>query len=208
MNYQEALGKLETLCAGFKSHFVDRTATTPSFEDLCIQYGELEEVINTFAGIDRVEVKQTWTDRSTHPNFIAATLFSGYTTYAWQGYTQLLKVIGKVKQHAQDPSIPRAEYALSDVSQILRRFRECCQFLETPPKNEEDVKRIMWIVLRSHFERLDREETLSKFGLKSYRPDFGVPEIRLLIEAKFIGQKTDPKAIKDEILADIHGYLN
>ena len=64
------------------------------------------------------------------------------------------------------------------------------------------------MILRSHFDRLDREETLPKFGAKSYKPDFGVPDLRTLIEAKFIGQKTEVSDIQEGILADVPGYVN
>ncbi|MGH9868167.1 MAG: hypothetical protein ACREAA_08400, partial [Candidatus Polarisedimenticolia bacterium] len=57
------------------------------------------------------------------------------------------------------------------------------------------------------FERVQREETLPRFGLKAYRPDFGIPEIQSLIEVKFIGESTNPGNIQEEILADVPGYL-
>jgi len=38
-----------------------------------------------------------------------------------------------------------------------------------------------------------------KLGLKSYRPDFGIPELATLVEVKFIGEKTSHRrtAIRD-----------
>jgi hypothetical protein len=63
-------------------------------------------------------------------------------------------------------------------------------------------------LLRSQFERVEREETLPKFGAKAYRPDFGIPDLGVLIEVKFIGEKTRTPSIQEEILADIPGYLN
>ena len=66
---------------------------------------------------------------------------------------------------------------------------------------------MIWIILRSQFDRVDREATLPKFGVKGYKPDFGVPDLRTLIEVKFVGQKTDPAAIQEEVLADVPGYL-
>jgi len=91
--------------------------------------------------------------------------------------------------------------------QILGRFRACCQFLKTPVSSEEDVQDIIWIMLRAHFDRLDREDTLPRFGVKRYSPDFGIPDLKLLIEVKFIGSATKPASIQEEILADIPGYL-
>ena len=66
----------------------------------------------------------------------------------------------------------------------------------------------MWIMLRSQFDRVEREETLPKFGVKNYRPDFGIPDLQVLIEAKFISEKTQVSKIQEEVLADIPGYLS
>jgi hypothetical protein len=66
---------------------------------------------------------------------------------------------------------------------------------------------VVWIVLRAHFDRLDREDTLKRFGVKKYVPDFGIPELKLLIEVKFIGEATKPSEIQEELLADVPGYL-
>ena len=63
-------------------------------------------------------------------------------------------------------------------------------------------------MLRSHFDRLGKEETLPRFGVKSYRPDLGIPDLRVLIEAKFVGPRTDVSRIQEEVLADIPGYLS
>jgi hypothetical protein len=63
-------------------------------------------------------------------------------------------------------------------------------------------------MLRAHFDRLDREDTLPKFGVKGYKPDFGVPELKTLVEVKFIGERTVVAQIQEEILADIPGYLS
>jgi hypothetical protein len=62
-------------------------------------------------------------------------------------------------------------------------------------------------MLRSHFDRVDREDTLPRFGAKNYRPDLGIPESRQLIEVKFIGDKTSLPEIQESIIADIPGYL-
>jgi hypothetical protein len=62
-------------------------------------------------------------------------------------------------------------------------------------------------MLRSQLDRLDREETLAKFGAQAYKPDFGVPDLATLVEVKFIGEKTWVQDIQGEILADVPGYL-
>jgi hypothetical protein len=62
-------------------------------------------------------------------------------------------------------------------------------------------------MLRSQFDRLDREETLPKFGTQAYKPDFRVPDLVTLVEVKFIGDKTRVQDIQGEILADVPSYL-
>jgi hypothetical protein len=58
------------------------------------------------------------------------------------------------------------------------------------------------------FDRVDRENILPRFAAKTYRPDFGVPDLRTFVEVKYIGAKTDVGAIQEEILADVPGYLS
>jgi hypothetical protein len=70
------------------------------------------------------------------------------------------------------------------------------------------VQDIVWVMLRAQYDRVDKEATLPRFGAKSYKPDFGVPEVRVLVEVKFIGAKTDIAQIQEEILADAIGYVH
>ena len=55
MNYQETLEKLERLLDGYKKAFINKSGSV-SIEDLCMLYGELEEVIHRFAGTDTISV--------------------------------------------------------------------------------------------------------------------------------------------------------
>lgn len=58
-------------------------------------------------------------------------------------------------------------------------------------RSEADVQRIIWSILRPTFPDLVDEDFLPKFGAKNYKPDFGIPSLRLLIEAKYVsGSKT------------------
>jgi len=176
-------------------------------EKLTIQYGELEDLILGFSGIQKIEVVPTRHGaKVVFSSYVEAGLSTSTRLYQ-EGYSQILKVIGKVQQLAEHPTLPKQEHSISTVVQVLRRFRECCQYIKDPPKDEKAVQDIMWIMLRSQFDRVEREETLPKFGSKNYRPDFGIPDLQLLVEAKFIGEKTHVPAIQEEILADIPGYL-
>lgn len=208
MNYKEALKNLNE----FKALADKKNILTKADKDqLYMLYGAIEEVINRFGGVSKVEV-EVRLGRFVKPviynNFVEAGYLSGRTFHTHQGYTQLLKVIGKIKQLAEDPDIPQHEVSITHLIQTVRRFRECCQYIKNPPQNEKEVQDILWVMLRSQFERVEREETLPKFGTKAYRPDFGIPDLGVLIEVKFIGEKTRASSIQEEILADIPGYLN
>ena len=171
-------------------------------------YGELEGVINEFVGTDGVVSKSESPQVRAYSNYIEAALLLDQLQYADQGYAQLLKVIGRVTKLIGGQAVSSKERRAADVSCILRRFRECCQYLEMPLEDEDKVQRILWIMLRSHFEQLERHNTLPRFGVKSYVPDFGVPDLGTLVEVKFIGQRTKIGDIQEGILADIPGYLN
>ena len=112
-----------------------------------------------------------------------------------------------MRQASTGPIAPRNERSIATVIEILQRFRQCCQYLKEAPADERAVQDIIWIMLRSRFDRLDREDSLPRFGVKRYVPDFGVPELRLLVEVKFVGEATRPSDIQEEILADVPGYL-
>jgi len=138
-----------------------------------------------------------------YPNFFEAGYLSGRTFHKHQAYTELIKVIGIYESGAH-----KEKEIKSNLATIPLRFRPCCTYIKLPIESEKDVQDILWIMLRSNFTHVEREETLRKFGLKNYRPDFGIPEYKSLVEVKYINDKTDPKKIQEEILADSEGYLN
>lgn len=204
MDYKTALTKLEALLA-----LLDQSEQSPETRDQAhMLYGEVEDIITRLVGTRNIQVPLHGNLTGAFPNFIEAGYFSGRSIHQYAGRNELLKVIGKVRQLAQDPELVHVDPSVNNVIQILRRFRECCQYITDLPQNEKSVQDILWIMLRAQFELLHREESLKTFGLKSYKPDFGLPSLRTLIEAKFIGLKTDPRSIQEEILADIPGYLN
>ena len=212
MNYQEALQKLTELKDTFYKLHWDHSQTDETRRELkekvAILYGEIEEVYTKIAGLQKVEVEGGRGQKAVFSNYLEAAILSSWTFWLSEGYQQLLKVIGKVQQLARDPVPLQIEHSVTNLIQTLRRFRECCQYIKVPPSNEKDVQDIMWIMLRSQFDRVDREDTLPKFGTKNYKPDFGIPDLNVLIEAKFIGENTNVTRIQDEILADVPAYLN
>jgi hypothetical protein len=206
MTYAEAIPRLERLLELASTMLLPH----PPFEvrqEFALLYGEVHEVIKRFVPDERVEVRMSDNYCEVHPNYIEAGFFSEYRMYGQVAINQLRKTVGKIRQLADSPAVPRDEVSISNVAQTLRRFRECCQYLLESPTNERAVQDIVWVMLRARFERVDREETLPKFGAKSYKPDFGVPEARVLVEVKFIGAKSDIGSLQEEIIADAHPYL-
>jgi len=100
---------------------------------------------------------------------------------------------------------------LSRFEDALKRWRYDSDKLKKPIKwpieSEREVQDILWLILRSYFDDLVDEEALPKFGHKFYKPDFAIPSLRLLIEAKYAYQKEDFKKLEQEIMVDTIGYL-
>ncbi len=207
MDYTAALEKLEALRLALRRQIV--SPSEDDYEKLCLLYGEVEEIVHRFGGESRVEVPLDYGAKpAVYPNFIEAGFMSGRTIHQHEGYSQLLKIIGRVRQAAADPHSPPPPPTVTSLIQSLRRFRECCQYIQTAPRDEREVQDIIWIMLRSQYDRVDREDALPRFGAKAYRPDFGIPDLQTLIEVKFIGDKTEVAAIQEGILADVPGYLS
>jgi hypothetical protein len=104
------------------------------------------------------------------------------------------------------------------VAAVLLRFEDAMkrwrydpddrtQSVRWPVNIEREVQDILWLILRSYFDDLVDEETLPKVGHSSYKPDFAIPSLRLLVEAKVVYKKEDFKKIEKEIMEDSVGYL-
>lgn len=72
---------------------------------------------------------------------------------------------------------------------------------------EREVQDILWIILRSVFEDVIDEETLPKVGHSTYRADFGIPSLRLLIEVKYARKASDFRVLEKEVMEDSIAYL-
>lgn len=62
-------------------------------------------------------------------------------------------------------------------------------------------------MLRSVFDDVVDEDTLPKLGHSSYRADFGLPRLGVLIEVKYIRRATEFKDIEQEVMVDSVAYL-
>jgi len=100
---------------------------------------------------------------------------------------------------------------LAQFESCLRRWRWDSEHLKAPVRwpirGEREVQDILWVILRGAFDDLEDEDTLPKFGHSSYRADFGIPSLGLLIEVKFARSAADFKTIEKEVLQDLVPYL-
>ncbi|MET9225828.1 hypothetical protein [Lentzea sp. NPDC003310] len=100
---------------------------------------------------------------------------------------------------------------LSRFADAMRRWRYDGDDVERPTRwkvtNEYHVQDILWIMLRPVFNDLVDEETLRKVGHSTYRADFGIPSLGLLIEVKYARKAGDFKIFEKEILQDHGAYF-
>ncbi|MEV4147743.1 hypothetical protein AB0J40_29025 [Amycolatopsis sp. NPDC049691] len=93
----------------------------------------------------------------------------------------------------------------------MRQWRYDDDSLQDPIRwrieNEREIQNILWLILRPVFDDLVDEETLRKLGHSTYRADFGIPSLGLLIEVKYARKAADFKTYEKEIFQDLQGYL-
>ncbi len=116
-------------------------------------------------------------------------------------------------------SVEQLALSRNHVSMILRRFEAAIRRWRWDDSNkmkrpinwaitsEREVQDIAWVILRSVFDDIVDEETLPKLGHSTYKADFGIPSLRLLIEAKFSREASNFKKIEKEIMEDAVAYL-
>lgn len=76
-----------------------------------------------------------------------------------------------------------------------------------PVTQEREVQDILWLILRSYFPDIVDEDALPKLGHSTYRADFGIGSLKLVIEVKFASSKDDFKQIEKEVQEDCIPYL-
>lgn len=102
-------------------------------------------------------------------------------------------------------------HALRQFETSMKRWRWDSERLQHPVRweilGEREVQDILWMMLRPFCEDLEDEDTLPKFGHSTYRADFGIPSLGLLIEVKYARSASDFKSIEKEVLEDVVPYL-
>jgi hypothetical protein len=77
-----------------------------------------------------------------------------------------------------------------------------------PITSEREIQNILLLMLRPVFDDLIDKPTLRKLGHSTYRADFAIPSLGLLIEAKYARKASDFKAFEKEIYEDYIAYLS
>jgi hypothetical protein len=117
-----------------------------------------------------------------------------------------------------DASIGQMVLSRSHLGAVLRRFEAAMRRwrwddgslanpIRWPLTSEREVQDILWLVLRSVFDDVVDEETLPKLGHSTYRADFGLPRLGVLIEVKYARCHSDFKKIEKEVMEDSVAYL-
>lgn len=121
--------------------------------------------------------------------------------------------------HIIDASIDSAVLNRSHVGVVLRRFTPAMRRwrwddpdkvkdpIRWPINSEREVQDIVWLLLRGAFDDLVDEEPLRKFGHSSYRSDFGLPRLGVLVEIKYVRSATEFKKVEKEVIEDSVAYL-
>lgn len=102
-------------------------------------------------------------------------------------------------------------HMLEQFEASMKRWRWDAQELKSPIRwpivSEREVQDVVYLMLRPVFLDVEDEDTLPKFGHSTYRADFGIPSLGLLIEVKYARSAAAFKDIEKEVLEDIVPYL-
>jgi hypothetical protein len=92
-------------------------------------------------------------------------------------------------------SIDEMVLSRSHLGLVLRRFEAAMRRwrwdsddakrpIQWEVRSEREIQDILWMMLRLVFDEVVDEETLPKFGHSSYRADFGLPRLGVLVGGK------------------------
>lgn len=144
-------------------------------------------------------------------------LFQAATNLKFESAHQAAFILSSVNAnlfHVLSSSRLRTDHVatlLENFESAMKRWRWDADDLSKPIRwpitREREVQDILWLILRSYFSDIVDEDALPKFGHSSYRADFGIPSLGLIVEAKFAFSKEDFKKIEKEIQEDTIPYL-
>ncbi len=123
--------------------------------------------------------------------------------YIYDAVTERSLAIRKKRQDEKN----RLKLSISKAVSILENLNQLQLRLKKSLENEDDLQSFLYPILRSHFSDLEDEFHLPRFGDIEYKPDFGIPNLALLLETKYVRKTSDIKKIQKEIMDDSQGYL-
>jgi hypothetical protein len=127
--------------------------------------------------------------------------------FIWCGVTSILfHALGAATLQPRHVSA-----VLRNFEAAMKRWRWDGDELQKPVRwavtQEREVQDILWLILRSYFTDVVDEDALPKLGHSTYKADFGIGSLKLIIEAKFATSKDDFKKIEKEVQEDCIPYL-
>jgi hypothetical protein len=127
--------------------------------------------------------------------------------FIWASITSILfHALGEASLNARHVAA-----VLQNFEPAMKRWRwdgdELQKPIRWPVTQEREVQDILWLILRSYFPDVVDEDALPKLGHSTYKADFGIGSLKLIIEAKFATSKDDFKKIEKEVQEDCIPYL-
>ncbi len=132
---------------------------------------------------------------------------------AWQAAFILTSVTSAVFHALGNSALNPGHVAavLKNFEAAMKRWRWDSHDLQRPIRwpitQEREVQDLLWLILRSYFPDVVDEDALPKLGHSTYKADFGIGSLKLIIEAKFATSKEDFKKIEKEVQEDCIPYL-
>ena len=165
----------------------------------------------------RLQIHQTEPSEQQLSEQRRAILFLSATTLHFESVTQaalIWKSIVSNLLHALSAALIQPRHVaevLQNFEPAMKRWRNDSDELQVPIRwpitQEREVQDILWLILRSYFPDVVDEDTLPKLGHSTYKADFGIGSLKLIIEAKFATNREDFKKIEKEVQEDCIPYL-
>lgn len=114
---------------------------------------------------------------------------------------------------AQLPTVLSNSITTNGVKDLVRSFPDAVRYLNarrSKPfasiKSEADVQDLLYLMLKPSIPALQFETPTSASSSSYSIADFWIEDLRLLIECKFVDQRSDVKRVANEIAEDIWKY--
>jgi hypothetical protein len=108
---------------------------------------------------------------------------------------------------SQDPLTLIRSLSANFVSALERWPDGAKGSVDWPIESEADVQRLLYFQLRSVFSSTVFEDPQPKDGVRSTRPDFGIRDLRLAVEAKYIRRANEFGKVQLELESDSASFF-